>query len=108
MKEKHKRKNEKNIVSNYRPISLLPLCGKMFEKMIYDNMYAHFFGNKLISDKQSGYRRNDSSSSYLSLMMVMRYELYFLILAAPLTEYGTKVSYLNSNKWVLRVMLSTF
>ena len=27
----HKKK-EKNIVSNYRPISLLPLCGKIFEK----------------------------------------------------------------------------
>ena len=59
------KKNAKNIVSNYRPISLLPLCGKMFEKIIYDNMYAHFFGNKLISDKQSGYRRNDSTIKQL-------------------------------------------
>jgi hypothetical protein len=59
------KKNAKNIVSNYRPISLLPLCGKIFEKIIYDNMYTHFFGNKLISDKQSGYRRNDSTIKQL-------------------------------------------
>ena len=60
----HKKK-EKNIVSNYRPISLLPLCGKIFEKIIYDNLYTHIFGNKLISDKQSGYRRNDSTVKQL-------------------------------------------
>ena len=60
----HKKK-EKNIVSNYRPISLLPLCGKIFEKIIYDNLYTHIFGNKLISDKQSWYRSNDSTVKQL-------------------------------------------
>ena len=56
---------QKNIVTNYRPISLLPLCGKIFEKIIYDSMYTHIFGNNLISDKQSGYRRNDSTVKQL-------------------------------------------
>ena len=56
---------QKNIISNYRPISLLPLCGKMLERIIYDSLYPHFFGNNLITDKQSGYRRNDSTIKQL-------------------------------------------
>ena len=59
------KKNEKNIVSNYRPISLLPLCGKLFEKLIYDNLYSYIDDNNFISDKQSGYRRGDSTIKQL-------------------------------------------
>ena len=59
------KKNEKNIISNYRPISLLPLCGKILEKLIYDNLYTYINENNFISDKQSGYRRGDSTIKQL-------------------------------------------
>ena len=59
------KKNAKDIVSNYRPISLLPLCGKIFEKVIYDSLYEYIYKNKFISDKQSGYKRGDSTVKQL-------------------------------------------
>ena len=59
------KKNAKDIVSNYRPISLLPLCGKIFEKLIYDNLYEYIYKNKFFSDKQSGYKRGDSTVKQL-------------------------------------------
>ena len=59
------KKNEKNIVKNYRPISLLPICGKIFEKLIFSSLYTYIFSNGFISDKQSGYRRNDSTVKQL-------------------------------------------
>ena len=59
------KKNEKNLISNYRPISLLPICGKIFEKIILDNLYPYIFKNKFIHDKQSGYRRGDSTVKQL-------------------------------------------
>ena len=37
------KKNEQNLVKNYRPISLLPIAGKIFEKLIFDNLYEYFF-----------------------------------------------------------------
>jgi hypothetical protein len=61
----YKKKNENNIVSNYRPISLLPLCGKIFEKLIYDNLHSYVYQNNFISDKQSGYKRGDSTIKQL-------------------------------------------
>ena len=54
------KKNDRQLKSNYRPISLLPLCGKIFEKIIFDQVYAFLDKNNLISTKQSGFRPGDS------------------------------------------------
>ena len=59
------KKNEKNLINNYRPISLLPICGKIFEKLIFNNLYTYIFSNGFITDKQSGYRKDDSTVKQL-------------------------------------------
>ena len=43
------KKNTKNILKNYRPISLLPVCGKIFEKCIYNFLYSHLESNDIFS-----------------------------------------------------------
>ena len=35
----HKRDDKQN-VKNYRPVSLLPIFGKIFERLIYNEMYS--------------------------------------------------------------------
>ena len=32
------KKGDKQNINNYRPVSLLPICSKIFERIIYDNM----------------------------------------------------------------------
>ena len=54
------KKNNRQVKSNYRPISLLPLCGKILEKIIFDQVYAFLDENRLISTMQSGFRPGDS------------------------------------------------
>ena len=54
------KKGDKQIVINYCPVSLLPICGKIFEWLLYDEMLKFFVENDLISPKQSGSRPEDS------------------------------------------------
>jgi len=55
------KKNNRQHKTNYRPISLLPVCGKIFEKIIFDQMYQFLNNNGLISKNQSGFRPGDST-----------------------------------------------
>ena len=59
------KKNQKNLIKNYRPISLLPIFGKLFEKMIFKSLYNHLIQNDLISSKQSGFIKGDSTINQL-------------------------------------------
>ena len=36
------KKEEKNIVKNCRPISLLPIFAKVFERLLFNSLFAHF------------------------------------------------------------------
>ena len=50
------KKGDKQCIKNYRPVSLLPVCGKVFERLLYNKMFSFFSKNDLISPKQSGFR----------------------------------------------------
>ena len=62
--------------SNYRPISLLPICGKMFEKIVFDQIYAFLNINNLLSKNQSGFRPGDSSIYQLLSITSSIYEAF--------------------------------
>ena len=51
----------KEDVSNYRPVSLLPITGKIFEKIIHYHIVNHFDKCEFLSDKQSGFRKGKST-----------------------------------------------
>ena len=67
------KKQSKYIVKNYRPISLLPILGKVFEEVIYNNLFKHFQSNKILSENQSGFRSGDSCVSQL---IAITHEIY--------------------------------
>ena len=46
------------LCENYRPISLLPVYSKIFEKVIYTRMYKFRDDNNLIYDRQFGFSPN--------------------------------------------------
>ena len=59
------KKGDKQSIINYRPISLLPICGNMFEKIIFNNLYSYLNANNLITKNQSGFRPGDSITNQL-------------------------------------------
>lgn len=48
-------------VSSYRPISLLPILSKMFEKMLLNSLIPHIDANAIVPDHQFGFRRKHST-----------------------------------------------
>ena len=53
-------------VSNYRPVSLLPLPGKLLEKIIHTQISNFFDTNEFLSNKQAGFRKGFSTVSSIA------------------------------------------
>ena len=52
---KKKKENDKHCFKNYRPASLLPICSKIFERLLFNELYKFFNENDLLSSNQSGF-----------------------------------------------------
>ena len=61
-------KGDKQLIKNYRPILLLPICGKILEKIIFKNLYSYLHTNNLVTKNQSGFRPGDSTTNQLYLL----------------------------------------
>lgn len=57
----HKPGKPPNEVSSYRPISLLPVASKLFEKLLLKRLHPLISSNNLIPDHQFGFRRSHST-----------------------------------------------
>ena len=55
------KKGSKIDVNNYRPISLLNVLSKIFERVIYDRFYSFFDKNNLFTCRQYGFRKKHST-----------------------------------------------
>ena len=50
------KKSYKQFIDNYRPVSLLPICGKIFEKLLFHSIFKFVDDNNLLSSNQSEFR----------------------------------------------------
>ena len=50
---------------NYRPISVLPIMGKIMEKVLVKQLYTYLLDNKLISAQQHGFKAKHSTTTCL-------------------------------------------
>ena len=62
------KKGDKQIVNNYRPVSLLPVCRKILERLVFNSIFDFLDNNSLLSANQSGFRRSDSCENQLLSM----------------------------------------
>ena len=61
----YKKENEE-LLENYRPVSTLAVFGKIFEKIIYSRLYSFFQSQNMIYENQYGFRKNHSTSHALN------------------------------------------
>ena len=52
------KKDDTKIITNYRPISVLPVVSKVFETVIHEQLRDYFSSNNLFSGQQYGFRKN--------------------------------------------------
>ena len=56
----------KDDLNNYRPISVLSTLARVFEKILYGQLYDHFTSNKLLRSQQFGFRTLHSTALAMS------------------------------------------
>ena len=66
------KKDSKQLIKNYRPVSLLPICGKIFERLVYE-VCLYLIDNNLISSHQSGFKGGDSC---INQLLSITHEIY--------------------------------
>ena len=52
---------DKTVMDNYRPISILPVLSKVFERIVHNQLYTYLEENNLLSHCQFGFRRKSST-----------------------------------------------
>ena len=60
----HKKEN-RNLIKNYRPISLLLIFSKIYERLIFNSIFNYFIKNNLFTKRQFGLFPSDSCISQL-------------------------------------------
>ena len=59
---------DKEDLNNYRPISVLPTIARIFERLLYNQLYDYLTVNKLLGDEQYGFRSLHSTAMALGKM----------------------------------------
>ena len=59
------KKNDKTEVGNYRPLSILSIISKVFERVVYNQLETYLDERKLLYDLQSGFRAKYSTDTCL-------------------------------------------
>ena len=55
------KKGDATLLNNHRPISLLPCVSKIFERVLFNQLYEYFDRNDLLTQHQYGFRKNHST-----------------------------------------------
>ena len=78
------KKNDKRLVNNYQPISLLyTLFGKKFEKIIFNRIYDFLLKEELLNPNQSGFRPSDSC---INQLLAITHQIFEAFDCNPLLE----------------------
>ena len=60
------RKNDPSLVSNYRPVSILPIFSKILERLVYKRLYGFQLQNNFFNENQFGFKKFHSTDLALA------------------------------------------
>ena len=94
----HSYKGDKQVINKYRPVCVLPNCGKIFEKLIFNSLFENLEEHNLLSVNQSGFRDNDSCVNQLQSIV---HDIYTAFDAYPTLEF-------RGVFWICRSLLTGY
>ena len=68
------KKGDPSLLTNYRPLSLLPTLSKIFERAIFTQLYSFFITNKILFEQQYGFRAGYSTELVATKLIDHTYE----------------------------------
>ena len=90
------KKDDRNLITNYLPVSLLSTVSKVFEKIVFKYVYNHLKDNFVLTDFQSGYLLGRSTVTQLI-------EVYHMLCSLIDNEKEVRVIFLDIAKEFDRV-----
>ena len=93
------KKGDKQLINNYRPISLLPICGKILEKLIFNQLYSYLHTNNLITKNQSGFRPVDSTTNQLLFLIDEIHQAFDCTLSVEVRSVFLDISIAFDKVW---------
>ena len=92
------KKGNKQLLKNYPPISLFPITGKVFERLLYNQMFELFIRYKLISQNHSSFKPDNSCINQLLAITHKIYKSFDICLdvrASVSSKFGSIVSFIS-------------
>lgn len=80
------KKDDETLFTNYRPISLLPVISKIFEKVIFKQLFTYFTDKNLFYNAQYGFRE-EHSTELAALELVDRITLEMDKMNTPISVF---------------------
>ena len=67
------KKDEESLLTNYRPISVLPCFSKLLERIMYNRLFKHLSENSILYKKQLGFQTSHSTGHAILLLVNQLY-----------------------------------
>ena len=70
------KKDEELLLTNYRPVAVLPCSSKLLERIMYNRLFKYLSENSILYEKQFGFQTSHSTEHAILLLVNQLYESF--------------------------------